>query len=202
MGGDWPYVLLLHGLTGSGRGHWQGWLAHELADAGASVEVPVFSEPDHPCLDTWLGELKHHLEAAPAKTKRVVIAQGVGAALWLHHAARTPLDDHSLRVDNVLLVAPPGDSWHAPDVRGFTPVPLDAAGIRRAAGWTQLATGEDDECLPVDEAVKMAAELKIDLDVIPAGGALDTRTGYGPWPSVLEWIRNRHTRLTAVEPAS
>ncbi|WP_436495129.1 RBBP9/YdeN family alpha/beta hydrolase [Actinokineospora sp. HUAS TT18] len=195
---EWPYVLLLHGLTGAGRDHWQGWLAHELADAGATVEVPVFSDPDRPSLDVWLSELTHHLEVAPSTAKRVVVAQGLGAALWLHHAARFPADDHSLRVDNVLLVAPPGAGWHIPDVHGFVPAPLDAAGIRRAAGWTQLATGEDDAYLPVDEAVAMAAALKIDLDVIPAGGSLDTRTGYGPWPCVLEWIKNRHTRLTAV----
>jgi predicted alpha/beta hydrolase family esterase len=200
--GAWPYVLLLHGLTGSGRDHWQGWLAHELAEAGASVEVPVFSDPDRPSLDAWLAELTHHLEAAPTSGRRVVVVQGIGAALWLHHASRVPADDHSLRVDNVLLVSPPGATWSTPDVRGFTPVPLDPAGIRRAAGWTQLATGEDDPCLPIEEAVTMAAALNIDLDVIPAGGALNTRTGYGPWPSVLDWVRNRHTRLTAVEASA
>lgn len=199
MGGDWPHVLLLHGLTRSGPRHWQSWLAHELAEAGASVEVPVFSEPDHPSLDAWLGELAHQLEAAPTTGKRVVVAQGIGAALWLHHAVRLPKDDYTLRVDNVLLVAPPGPSWHAPGVRGFTPLPLDAAAIRRAAGWTQLATGEDDPGLPVADAVRMAATLKIDLDVIPSGGGLDSTTGYGPWPCVLEWVRNRHTRLTAAD---
>ncbi|MGQ0837970.1 RBBP9/YdeN family alpha/beta hydrolase [Actinokineospora sp.] len=193
---SWPYVLLLHGYTGAGRGHWQSWLAHELADAGAAIDVPVFSDPDCPSLDAWLGELTHHLEAAPRSGKRVVVAHALGAALWLHHAARVPADP-ALRVDRVLLVAPPGAAWRSPDVHGFTPAPLDAAGIRRAAGWTQLVTGENDAYLPVGEAVTMAADLKIDLDVIPAGGALDSRTGYGPWPSVLDWVRDRHTRLTA-----
>ncbi|SDD52289.1 RBBP9/YdeN family alpha/beta hydrolase [Actinokineospora iranica] len=196
----WPHVLLLHGLTGAGRGHWQSWLAHELAQAGAEVDVPVFSDPDAPSLDTWLAELAHHLAANPRAARRVVVAHSLGAALWLHHATRTPADDHSLRVDAVLLVAPPGAAWRHPDVHGFTPVPLDPAGIRRAAGWTQLVTGEDDPALPVDEAVTMAATLKVDLDVIRSGGTLDPRTGYGPWPSLLDWVRDRHTRLAAREP--
>ncbi len=189
----WPYVLLLHGLTGAGPGHWQSWLAHELAGAGATVEVPVFSDPDSPALDTWLAELTHHLEAAPADARRVVVAHSLGATLWLHHAARTA--GHALRVDAVLLAAPLGTGWHHPDVRGFVPSPLDPAGVRRAAGWTQLATGEDDAYLPVDEAVAMAAALKVDLDVIPSGGALDSRTGYGSWPCLLDWVRDRRTRL-------
>jgi serine hydrolase len=191
-----PYVLLVHGHTGSGPRHWQSWLAGELARLGGIVEVPQFSEPDHPELRVWLAELTHHLEAAPAAAERVVLAHSCGALLWLHHAAQ--LADHKLRFDRALLVAAPGPKWHEPDVRGFNPAPLDPAGIRRAAAWTQLVIGDDDEACSVDEAVDMAAELKIDLDVVPGGAHLNTAAGYGPWPAVLDWIGDRHTRLVPV----
>jgi predicted alpha/beta hydrolase family esterase len=187
-----PYVLLLHGHTGSGPEHWQSWLAGELANLGATVDVPQLTDPDRPALDVWLAELRHHLEAAPAG-ERVLLAHSAGASLWLHHAAG--MSDHRLRFDRVLLVSPPGPRWDNPDVRGFTPAPLDAAGIRRAAGWTQLVVGDNDDACSVDDAVDMAAALKIDLDVIPGGAHLNTAAGYGPWPAVLGWTTDRHTRL-------
>lgn len=194
-----PYVLMVHGHTGSGAGHWQSWLAGELARVGGVVDVPQFTEPDHPDLEVWLAELSQHLLAAPAAEQRVVLAHSCGALLWLHHAARLPADrvDPRLRFDRVLLVSPPGPRWHSPDVHGFSPAPLDAAGIRRAAGWTQLVAGDDDDAGSVDEAVSTAAQLKIDLDVIPAGAHLNSAAGYGPWPAVLGWVRDRHARLVA-----
>jgi predicted alpha/beta hydrolase family esterase len=186
-----PYVLLLHGHMGAAPPHWQSWLAHELAGTGCDVDVPQFSEPDQPKLDTWLAELRHQLEAAPRDTERIVLAHSCGAALWLHHAANNP----QIRFDRVLLVSPPGPRWRHPDVHGFAPAPLDAAGVRRAAGWTQLVVGDDDQACSVDEAVDMASALKVDLDVIPGGAHLDGHAGYGPWPAVQEWVADRHARV-------
>jgi hypothetical protein len=192
-----PYVLLLHGHTGSGPKHWQSWLAGELANLGAVVDVPQLTDPDRPDLETWLAELRHHLRAAPADEERVVLAHSAGSALWLHHAARLAggHDELALRFDRVLLVSPLGRGFEHPDVHGFTPAPLDAAGVRRAASWTQLVVGEDDTACAVDDAVEMAAQLKVDLDVIPGGAHLNTDAGYGVWPAVLEWVRDRHTRM-------
>ncbi|MDQ3405771.1 MAG: alpha/beta hydrolase [Actinomycetota bacterium] len=120
----------------------------------------------------------------------MVVAHALGATLWLHHAARAILDP-AARVDAVLLAAPLGAACQSP----VAPAPWDSAGLRQASPWTQLVVGEDDAYLPVTEAVTMAATLQIDLDVIPAGGALDTKTGYGPWPCVRDWVHDRHTRL-------
>lgn len=188
-----PYVLLLHGHLGAPPPHWQSWLAHELAGSGWDVDVPQLSELDRPQLTVWLGELRHQLEAAPRHCERVVLAHSCGALLWLHHAAL--MADVGLRFDRVLLVSPPGPRWHHPDVHGFNPVPLDAAGVRRASGWTQLVVGDDDAACSVDEAVDMAAALKVDLDVIPGGGHLDGHSGYGPWPAVREWVDDRHAPM-------
>ena len=191
-----PFVLLLHGHMGAPPPHWQSWLAHELADTGCVIEVPQFSEPDRPQVSVWLSELRYALGAAPADEERIVLTHSCGSALWLHHAAQLADEEHHpLRVDRVLLVAPPGPRWHHPDVHGFAPAPLDAAGVRRAAGWTQLVVGDDDPHCSVDEAVDMAAALKVDLDVIPGGAHLDSDAGYGPWPAVRGWVADRHTRM-------
>jgi predicted alpha/beta hydrolase family esterase len=161
------------------------------------VDVPQFPDPDQPHLDPWLAALTYHLQAAPRAPDRVVLAHSCGALLWLHHAARLTGDraEAPWRFDRVLLVAPPGPHWRSPDVHGFSPAPLDAAGVRRAAGWTQLVVGGDDDTCPVDDAVAMAATLKIDFDVIPGGGHLDPAAGYGAWPAVLAWVHDRHARV-------
>lgn len=192
-----PYVLLLHGHTGSGPEHWQSWLAGELANTGGVVDVPQLTDPDRPDLEVWLAELRHHLEAAPRDGERILLAHSCGALLWLHHAARLAENHDAPRFDRVLLAAPPGPRWTHPEVHGFTPAPLDAAGVRRAAGWTQLVVGDDDETCSVDEAVVMAAQLKIDLDVIPRGAHLNTAAGYGPWPAVREWVDDKHARMVS-----
>ncbi|HWM73749.1 MAG TPA: alpha/beta hydrolase [Nocardioides sp.] len=192
-----PYVLLLHGHTGSGPRHWQSWLAGELANSGGVVDVPQLTDPDRPDLEVWLAELRHHLNAAPADGERVLLAHSAGAALWLHHAARLTGDhaELALRFDRVLLVSPIGPDFEHPDVHGFTPAPLDPAGVRRAASWTQLVVGDDDKACTIDDAVAMAAGLQVDLDVIPGGAHLNTDAGYGPWPAVLGWVRDKHTRM-------
>lgn len=185
---SFPYTLLLHGHTGSAPDHWQNWLAGRLAHLGGEVDIPTFPDPDRPTLAAWLAELRDHLDAAPTNRPRVVLAHGLGVSLWLHHAANPIAAGH--RVDRVLLVAPPPPDWQEPDVHGFLPTPADPAGIRRAAVETRVVGAGAHIAV-------LATALAIDADVIPAGGNVDPATGYGPWPSVLSWVRHNQVPLTA-----
>jgi uncharacterized protein len=180
-----PYVLLVHGYADAGRGHWQNWLAGELAGQGGSVDIPEFADPAAPELGAWLAELRDHLAVAPRDVERVVLAHSWGALLWLHHAARGCRPEH--RVDRVLLVAPPGPDWEQPEVIGFQPAPADAAGLRYAAPRTRLVVGDDDPACPVPYAKELAAALDVDLDVVHRAGHLNSAAGYGPWPAALAW---------------
>jgi predicted alpha/beta hydrolase family esterase len=183
------YVLVLPGYTGSGPAHWQSWLAVELANRGATVDVPRLTDPDHPDVDVWLRELREHLALAPRDAERIALTHSCGALLWLHHAAGLTdrHEDHLLRFDRVLLASPPGPGWHNADVVGFLPAPLGRAGIRRAAAVSRMVAGDDDPYCPPAEARAYARSLDVELDVIPAGGHLNTASGYGTWPSVLDW---------------
>ncbi|WNV83265.1 alpha/beta hydrolase [Umezawaea sp. Da 62-37] len=189
-----PYVLVLHGLNGSGPAHWQNWLAGELAHHGAQVDMPVFADPDRPTLDVWLAELRTHLMAAPSTGERVVVAHSLACLLWLHHA--DTCDDPALRVDRVLLVAPPRPQHDEPLIATFVQPPQDPAALRRAAASTRLVAGEGDPHLTLAEAKLLAESLRIDLDVIVGGGHLNPDTDYGPWPAVLKWVRSDRTPLT------
>lgn len=187
-----PYVLLIHGWNGSGPGHWQNWLAGEVARHGGLVDMPHFSEPDEPDLTTWLRELDTHLEAAPTDRERVVVAHSLGCYLWLHHAARQGIR----HVDRVLLVAPPSPDLPEPAVKTFLPGPLDPAGLRRAATQTRLVAGDGDPYCDLAEAKRMAEALRIELDVLPGAGHINTDAGYGEWPAVLKWVRSKREPLT------
>lgn len=189
-----PYVLLLHGLNGSGPTHWQNWLAGELAHHGAQVDVPLFTEADRPSRDVWLAELRAHLLAAPTTGERVVVAHSLACLLWLHHAATSP--DASTRVDRVLLVAPPSTDCPEPAITTFIPAPTDADGLRRAAATTRLVVGEGDPYCTLDQAKLLAESLRIEVDVIVGGGHLNVDAGYGPWTAVLKWVRSDRTPLT------
>lgn len=199
-----PYVLMLHGRTGLSDDDWQNVVAGELAGLGVGVDVPRFTDPDEPEQDVWLTELGEHLAAAPRDTERVVLAHSLGATLWLHHAARLAEPDPALRVDRALLVSTPdpiSPRWAAPELAGFAPTPLDAAGLRRSTARAGLVVGDDDPLCPLDASVALAAELKVDLDVIRGGGHLHAGTGYGHWPSMRDWVLDRHTRIRANVPA-
>lgn len=191
--GEVPYVLLVHGYAGSGQGHWQNWLAGELAERGGSVDIPAFADPAAPELDAWLEELRDHLTVAPRDAERVVLAHGWGATLWLHHSAGGCLPEH--RVDRVLLVAPPGPDWEQPEVVGFQPAPADKVGLRYASASTRLVVSDDDPACPEPFAERLAADLDVDLDIVHRAGHLDSDAGYGPWPAALAWVLDETTPL-------
>lgn len=192
-----PHALILPGLGGSGPGHWQNWLAGELARHGGSVDVPEFTAPDEPRLDVWLDELRGHLAAVPASSahERVVVAHSLACLLWLHHAAGE--FDEASRVDRVLLVAPPAPDFDGePLIREFLHPVLDPTAVRRAAVSTRVVAGEGDPYCSLAKAKELAEALRVDLDVVVGGGHLNVDAGYGSWPAVLKWVRSGRTPLT------
>ncbi len=192
-----PHTVILHGLGGSGPEHWQNWLAGELAHHGGSVDLPRFSSPDSPRLSVWVDELRSHLAAmpAPGTAERVVVAHSLAGLLWLHHAAGS--FDPALRVDRVLLVAPPAPDFDGePLISEFLHPVLDPTVVRRAAVSTRLVVGEGDHYCTLPQAKEMAEALRVDLDVIVGGGHLNVDAGYGPWGAVLKWVRSGRVPLT------
>ncbi|GAA3858438.1 hypothetical protein GCM10022243_25150 [Saccharothrix violaceirubra] len=190
-----PYVLVLHGLNGSGPTHWQNWLAGELARHGGLVDLPEFSEPDAPDRQRWLDELRGHLAAAPTSLERVVVAHSLAGLLWLHHAASGV--DPVLRVDRVLLVAPPAPDFAGePLIAGFLHPRLDPTALRQAGVSTRLVLGEGDPYCTLAQGKALAEAVRIEVDVVVGGGHLNVGSGYGSWPAVLKWVRNDRTPLT------
>lgn len=176
-------TVVVPGWQGSGEGHWQSWLEQQLQEAGRETRRPAFADLDRPQLADWLAALRSAVADLPPDGFDVV-AHSLGAVLWLHHVA-SPGDVP--RAARVLLVAPPSPHTAIPEIAGFFPPPLDVDALRRAADGTVLVAGSDDPCTPEGIADAYGLPLKIATTVIEAAGHLNTESGYGAWPAVLDW---------------
>ncbi|MFR9730212.1 alpha/beta hydrolase [Saccharopolyspora sp. MS10] len=170
------HVLLLPGGSDPGPWHWQRWLAARAREAGAVVTR--WADAD------GLGALRAGLSRVPPDAELAVVAHRGGADAWLRHVAApapsAPAATAPRRADRVLLVAPP------PSRPGSSEI--DAPALRHAGGPTRLVVGEADPVLPERAAAALARRLRVELDVLPGVGELDTAAGYGPWPALLRWV--------------
>jgi predicted alpha/beta hydrolase family esterase len=176
-------TVIVPGWQGSGDGHWQTWLEQQLQSAGRVTIRPAFADLGRPELPDWLAALRAALAELPPGGFDVV-AHSLGAVLWLHHVSTPHTSPAAARV---LLVAPPSPATDLPEIASFFPPPLDVDAVRRGADGTVLAAGSDDPYLPEGIGAAYGLPLRIAATVVDGGGHLNTESGYGEWPAVLDW---------------
>ncbi|MEU4272293.1 alpha/beta hydrolase [Streptomyces sp. NPDC026092] len=185
--------LLLHGFQNHRLpGHWHHWLAGRLAERGHEVRYPQLPEPDAPVLAEWLDALRENLHRPGDGGEFVVVAHSLSVVLWLRAAA---LDPEGLDVDRVLLVAPPSPAVTAsiPEIAAFAEG-LDLGSVRLKAPARLVYAAADPYC-PEGADVPYGIPLGLDMDVVPGGAHLTPDSGYGEWPSLLQWCETPRTRL-------
>ncbi|MEV6346881.1 alpha/beta hydrolase [Actinoplanes sp. NPDC051851] len=213
--------LILHGWQNRRpANHWQHWLATSLTDSGHAVDYPQLPSPDDPDLEAWLSQLTTHttaLTTPPGSTlpgttppgsalpgsadeaagSTTVICHSLGCLLWLHGAARGLI---TTPVDQVLLIAPPSASIALanPEIAAFAPPPVTSAQLTAAARYTRLIASNNDPYCPEGAAESFGRPLNLDTDLLPGTSHLNPDSGYGSWPSLLEWCLNPSpsTRIT------
>ena len=122
--------LILHGLAGSGPGHWQQWIAGRLRAAGAEVRFPDLPDADAPEPGAWLATLARERTGG-----EIVLCHSLACILWLHHRAQG-----GAGAERVLLAAPPSADAGLPEIDAFFPAPDD----RGLVAGAQLVCGDDD----------------------------------------------------------
>jgi hypothetical protein len=172
-------LLVLHGLFGNERQHWQTWLAEQAAAAGVDVRYPDLPEADAPTADGWLAAVRPLLGLSE---DLLVAAHSLGCHLWAH------LSDRERRrlAHRVVLVAPPGGSEVREEIPSFVPAAWDGDVLRRACPDTTVVLGEADDWL-ADPAPVLATGLPV--RVVRGGAHLSVPAGFGPWPAMLGWLR-------------
>jgi predicted alpha/beta hydrolase family esterase len=174
-----PPFLILHGLEGSGPGHWQTWLAERLRARGERVSYPDLPEPFDPQPEAWREAVEAELDGLD---EPVVLCHSLACLLWL----RLARDVEARRAERVLLVAPPRLPDLAPVAR-FGPDGVAPADVRRAAGETLLVCSDNDPYCPPGAVAAYAEPLEIPAHVISGAGHINTDAGYGEWPAVEQW---------------
>jgi len=176
--------LFLHGLEGSGAGHWQRWLAPRLAERGATVAFPDLPDADDPDPGTWDRELARVLGELDAQP--IVLAHSLGCLLWLRHATTA----EGRIAERVLLVAPPAIET-VPAVVRFAGFDADAERVHAACPDTRIVCSDDDPYNPAGAISTHAGPLGLPAELIPGAGHLNVDAGYGPWPAVEHWALGR-----------
>lgn len=179
--------LILHGWQNHRPvGHWQYWLADRLADLGHEVVYPQLPEADDPDLERWLAELDALLGELEGR-RVTVVCHSLACLLWLHAVARD--DVLSGPVERVLLVSPPSAevALEHPEIAEFAPPPLTPERLAAAASYTRIVGTDNDPYCPRGAATAYAEPLGLPADVLPGEAHLNPGSGYGPWPSLLDW---------------
>jgi uncharacterized protein len=186
--------LIVHGWENRRPdGHWQRWLAGELAERGAVVRYPQFPEPDQPVLADWLTLLRDELGRLDPARERVLVCHSLAVLLWWRAAGSLG----ELQPDRVLLVSPPATEVlrQYAAVRAFAPSVVGGLDedLRRRV---RMVASDDDPYFPGGAARLYADRLGLDVDVVPGGAHLDLPAGYGSWPAVLAWCLDPSLRIT------
>jgi predicted alpha/beta hydrolase family esterase len=171
-------VLILYGWQGSDTPHWQDWLAKELTHKGYEVSFPQLSNNQKPQKELWMSEATAAFDAIKPD---IVITHSMGGILWFHLCNEGLVTS----VENLLLVAPPRDLSDFEDVKTFFPVEVPS---QHCAKQTLMICSDNDPYMDLDESKKLAKRLGAPLKVLENAGHINSDSGFGPWPWVLDYI--------------
>ena len=175
--------LILHGLSGSGPGHWQRWLHERLAQAGHTVRFPDLPDPDTPDPDAWGRDVLAELAGLDGR-ERIVICHSLSCITWLAVA-----QELGRPVDRVALVAPPSLGAGLKEIEPFFPAIATAADMANAASQTRLVCSDNDPYCPEGAATLYGGPLDLPIDLHPGRGHLNVDAGLGPWPAMEAWAQ-------------
>lgn len=186
---DQRSYLILRGHGGSGPEHWQTWLYDELSRRGETVYYPQFPDPEHPAKSEWIHMLEQELTRIPAEEEITVVTHSLSCILWFHYACGNPMR----KVTRALLVAPVSPVIEFEPVATFFPIPGRLEGLSQAAESTLIVMSSNDPHGPLAE-VGPYLDAGVPCLVLPKQGHLNTASGYGPWPWILDECMTPHIR--------
>jgi len=187
-------VLIVPGYHGSGAAHWQTWLQRSLPDAervsGIDWESPVLPE--------WTAAIHRNIEASAGRVW--IVAHSFGCLASAVVASESPE-----KVAGVLFVAPADpERFSAYGTRDH----LVESGITHLLPQGPLGpvnsivvASENDPWLQIDQARLWARRWDSKLVNIGQAGHINTESGYGPWPAILDLLAELKARSVPVSSA-
>ncbi|WP_310441051.1 alpha/beta hydrolase [Sulfurimonas sp.] len=173
-------ILILHGWGGSDFPHWQSWLAAEIAKNYGCVSFLKFSNPDFPSKEKWIEELLKELEDFRPD---IVVCHSLANILWFHICNGSV----SAKIQKLFLVAPPSLGCDIEELKSFFPCEIPTNLYAKEA---LIVASTNDPYMSLDEAKSLQTALNIPMIVLNDAGHINTDSGYGEWPWILEEIKN------------
>lgn len=175
-------ALIVPGVGGSEKAHWQSWLQEQLHDA-TRVEQDYWNKP---VLDVWVQRFTEVLlqQAAPVQ----VVAHSFGCLTSVAALSRYP--SLKQRISGLLLVAP------------ANPERFSVAGLRKDGEAsiahllqqtalpvpTQLIASQNDPWLSFNAAETWAGHWAAKLIDLGEAGHINVAAGYGAWPEIFQYL--------------
>ena len=179
MSAPQPRLLILPGLNGSGRDHWQTWLAHRHPGS-VCLQMADWSDTR---LSAWVTQIDATLAAWPGQ-QWLVVAHSFGCLALAQWAA---VADRS-RVRSALLVAPAN-----PARFGIAPGQL----ARRLPMPAQVVTSRSDPWFSASGAQQLAEHWGASVFDAGQAGHINPASGHGPWPLGAQLVDDELWRLSA-----
>jgi predicted alpha/beta hydrolase family esterase len=171
-------TLILHGIGGRARIHWEGWLADELTKIGHHVIMPTLPDAEQPDRKTWLRSVSQLVkDVAPADL--IIVGHSLGVVTALDFIEQTPIkalvsvsgfaSDYGAQINDYFL-------------KERT---INFGKIKQNLGKAFVIYGDDDPYVPQATLKSLADDLKIMPEIIPNGGHLNTDAGFTAFPKLL-----------------
>jgi len=171
-------LLIIPGLGGSGKDHWQTHWCNTLENTERVVQ-DSWESPDR---DSWVNKLNEYIIALNEPT--ILVAHSLAVSLVLHW-----LQEHdSVYVKGVFLVAPADvDSpSHTPDiVRSFAPMPITKIRIPSV-----VVSSENDEYISIERASFFADKWESTFVNVGELGHINSESKLGVWEEGQQILQN------------
>jgi predicted alpha/beta hydrolase family esterase len=173
-------VLILAGWGGSDFPHWQAWLASELAKDYGKVSFLRFSDFEFPNKNVWKNEL---IKEIGEFNPDIVVCHSIANILWFHICN----DEKIKEIEKLYMVVPPSLSCDIKELKSFYPCSIPQNLYAKDA---LLITSTNDPYMSQDEAKELQNKLSVEMMVLQDAGHINTDSGYGEWPWILESIKS------------
>ncbi|MFH1162344.1 MAG: alpha/beta hydrolase [Candidatus Jorgensenbacteria bacterium] len=174
-------VFIVHGFEGSPNGGWRPWLMAELEKRGIYACALSMPSPKKPICAEWVEEISRHIERNK-NDEMYLVGHSLGTPAILRYLESAPA---GLAIAGVVLVSGPIEKTETKEIDNFLDKPFDYESIKSKAKKFAIIHGDNDPCVPLNNAETLSKELGGELIIVKNGGHLSGRDGYFSLPQCL-----------------
>jgi len=178
-------VFLLHCWGGNGRSCWSGWIADELRKRGVEVIAPDFPGSSTPELDSWLTEVRKHVQHFDDDW--VLVGHSLGCPTILRLLEKCGPDE---KIKCAILVAGFASDLGIDQIRNFVDKEFDWDKIRQKANRFIVINSDNDPYIELSEGERMAKLLGTGLIIEPSAGHINEGSGHIKYARLLEILES------------